>query len=305
MELQTPLENRLCNGCDEIVRHGFALSGQVEFFPHTLGTLKKIRKRGHCSFCRLVQWIIQQDPRYSMLDNPHTVLDCRAGKDILDDNCISLSAFSAIGKHTLGRIVKLRDTCKDCTNESSHSEVSASLIRRWLSTCQEQHGDICGSQVGEREREFGVGLILVDVQDQRLVTIEDTTWPRYVALSYVWGKVSMLQTTRANLESLKETGALSNLKFKHSIAQVIRDAMAFVMRIDEQYLWVDALCRCQPWSHYVKAVIDAGRHYPRRRTHKAFATRTDGPCLLACIVHDSCYIWTKCSFTITRSPTNV
>ena len=47
-----------------------------------------------------------------------------------------------------------------------------------------------------------------------------------IALSYVWGKVPMLQTTKANLAELQEDGALT--LFGDQIPRVVKEAMEVV-----------------------------------------------------------------------------
>ena len=66
---------------------------------------------------------------------------------------------------------------------------------------------------------------------------------RYLALSYVWGNVRLLRTLKSNLTQLQEDGALEN--FGDQIPNAIKDAMEVVRGLDEDYLWVDALCIVQ------------------------------------------------------------
>ncbi|KAH6699107.1 heterokaryon incompatibility protein-domain-containing protein, partial [Leptodontidium sp. MPI-SDFR-AT-0119] len=82
---------------------------------------------------------------------------------------------------------------------------------------------------------------LLDVVDERLVSA--TSEYSFLALSYVWGAVEMLQTRKANVSLLMEKGALS--MNKRRLPHVIRDAMHIVRALHQRYLWVDCLCIVQ------------------------------------------------------------
>ena len=64
---------------------------------------------------------------------------------------------------------------------------------------------------------------------------------RYLALSYVWGKMPFIQLTKSNAEMLKRKGSLKEQK----LPRTIEDAINLVSLLDERYLWVDALCIVQ------------------------------------------------------------
>jgi len=64
-----------------------------------------------------------------------------------------------------------------------------------------------------------------------------------MALSYVWGNSTTLQTKMVNFEALQQGHALSPAN--ESVARVIQDAMQLVKDIGERYLWADALCIVQ------------------------------------------------------------
>jgi hypothetical protein len=61
---------------------------------------------------------------------------------------------------------------------------------------------------------------------------------RYVALSYVWGRSTQLQLTKANCIQLSQGQGISGA----GLSATIEDTMTLVGRLGEQYLWVDALC---------------------------------------------------------------
>jgi hypothetical protein len=64
----------------------------------------------------------------------------------------------------------------------------------------------------------------------------------YVALSYVWGKLKVLQLLKNNIDKLSKDGSLTQ---ESGVAAVVIDAMEVTAAIGERYLWVDALCIVQ------------------------------------------------------------
>ena len=115
------------------------------------------------------------------------------------------------------------------------------LIRAWISRCQRQHS-VCK----ETLRRFiyrAQTTMMIDVRRMCLVNAE-TSWT-YAALSYVWGQVQSLQTTRANLETLMTPGALRRDDLWRQIPRVIQDCIHLVQSINTRYLWVDCLCILQ------------------------------------------------------------
>lgn len=69
------------------------------------------------------------------------------------------------------------------------SQLSTGLVRKWLWKCT--------STDGER-----------DVIQGRLV--QSQSQKRYLTLSYSWGNVQGLQTTRSNFQALQQPGAISS-----------------------------------------------------------------------------------------------
>ncbi|PSN62948.1 hypothetical protein BS50DRAFT_455258, partial [Corynespora cassiicola Philippines] len=65
----------------------------------------------------------------------------------------------------------------------------------------------------------------------------------YLALSYVWGSAKTIQTTKTNIGALEKQNSL--IMHAGSLPRTIRDAMTFVKRLGQRYLWVDSLCIVQ------------------------------------------------------------
>lgn len=64
----------------------------------------------------------------------------------------------------------------------------------------------------------------------------------YVALSYVWGSVKPLCTTKQNIKDFQVPGAL---KDRGEMPLTIQHAMDLATRLRERYFWVDTLCIIQ------------------------------------------------------------
>jgi hypothetical protein len=61
---------------------------------------------------------------------------------------------------------------------------------------------------------------------------------RYIALSYVWGNATQLQLSTGNIAQLSQDHRL----FGAGVSATIQDTIKLVERLDERYLWDDALC---------------------------------------------------------------
>jgi hypothetical protein len=106
-------------------------------------------------------------------------------------------------------------------------QVNIDLVKAWLGACENTH-EPCGSQdwhvyVGHMEGT----LRLIDVQDMCLV--DGPVSDRYVALSYVWGAVPTLKTSKAVVAALYAPGALWEVW--KDIPQTIRDGVDVVRKL--------------------------------------------------------------------------
>jgi hypothetical protein len=121
------------------------------------------------------------------------------------------------------------------------ARIDLEQIRQWRQICQTTHGDGCNNRHSELLVRHLDELTLIDVESLSLATLPSHT--PYVALSYVWGNVSMLKAFQSNLGDLKQPGALQ--RHAGSIPDTIRDAIHLVKSVGERYLWVDCLCIVQ------------------------------------------------------------
>jgi hypothetical protein len=124
------------------------------------------------------------------------------------------------------------------------SRLDTVLLRRLLGGCTDH--DLCRNRHLEK-RIFLPGFRLIDVYEARLVEITDPC--EYFALSYVWGgsQNTGLQTTKRNLDSLRQPSALSreNQNHEERLPLTISDAIDLCRNVGQRYLWVDCLCIVQ------------------------------------------------------------
>jgi Heterokaryon incompatibility protein (HET) len=112
------------------------------------------------------------------------------------------------------------------------------LFQRWMAICDRTHGERCHVSLKNGEV---AGLRFVDVEQKCIVEASEIGPAKYLALSYVWGKASMLRLTTANIRSLTCQGALDG----ENVPLTISDAMLLTKRLAKRYLWVDSLCILQ------------------------------------------------------------
>ncbi|KUJ06678.1 HET-domain-containing protein, partial [Mollisia scopiformis] len=95
-------------------------------------------------------------------------------------------------------------------------------------------------------------MLIIDLEDMCVKPAPGGC--RYVALSYVWGKITenWLALTRDNFVSMGRKNALIGASLPHTI----KDAMQLCLDLGEQYLWIDSLCILQDDPVSQKQQID-------------------------------------------------
>ena len=117
--------------------------------------------------------------------------------------------------------------------------IDMDVIQSWRSSCHASHGACCNERYSDQLSAYLTHLLLVDVETGALVSLPSTT--PFVALSYVWGKVTMSKTTKFNVEQLKQPGALFGGLSDFQLPETVRDAIHVVKRLGLRHLWVDCL----------------------------------------------------------------
>lgn len=141
-------------------------------------------------------------------------------------------------------------------------DIDLELVQSWLRDCSASHGSCCNDRYTEALSRHVSELLLVDVNRGCLVAMQSTT--TFVALSYVWGDVPIMKTTRNNIAFLKTPGILFQDAGKVTIPAIpatIRDAIHLVRCLGLRYLWVDCLCVIQDASsEAMNRVLQAMAH---------------------------------------------
>jgi hypothetical protein len=124
------------------------------------------------------------------------------------------------------------------------SRLDISMLRRLLDGCTDHL--LCRNRHIEK-RIFLPGFRLIDTYQARLVEITNPC--EYFALSYVWGSSQNtgLQTTKRNLDSLRQPSALERKSRNHKerLPLTISDTIDLCRNLGQRYLWVDRLCIVQ------------------------------------------------------------
>lgn len=125
-------------------------------------------------------------------------------------------------------------------------------IQQWLSQCEEDvdHDKCKHSKI--RWRSFpGVMFRLIDVSQRCIVEATDDC--SFIVLTYVWGGANQLKLTKDTMSLLMRKGGLEANWQK--LPTTIRDAIIVCEKLQERYLWIDALCIRQDSSRDMKLQI--------------------------------------------------
>lgn len=114
--------------------------------------------------------------------------------------------------------------------ETYTGSVNYELVKLWLEKCSEEHGAECQSlRMGPTSP---LDIYLIDVHEK--VFVPYSAGSRFIALSYVWG--------RGSTHGVGQITPAQGQTLPNSIPQTMVDAMTFVERIGQRYLWIDQLC---------------------------------------------------------------
>jgi hypothetical protein len=113
------------------------------------------------------------------------------------------------------------------------------LIQSWFHRCQQIHGRSC-----EESGNAATNLPwfrVIDVHTRNVIVAPANC--RYVALSYVWGRMKQFVARESDFKA-DEYGR-EYLPLPERLTRTISDAFFVVKSLGERYLWVDALCIMQ------------------------------------------------------------
>jgi hypothetical protein len=225
--------------------------------PIQLGAIQGILERVTCPLCRLVVSVLETEPRLKTKYPDWRNSECELKWSSV--NRIEYSVGDGIRRPSLGVLLpqipvrfhqEIEQISAPCEQEPlmgrlyDAEKVDPNCLKRWISCCQEWHGDSCQNPfvfVGQESVCHSSWFLVVDVNTQQLTSLPVDE--SYVALSYVWGDTNDCCTKRENLDELKRIGGLAQTF--PNLPNTIKDAMILVRDLGLRYLWVDYLCIVQ------------------------------------------------------------
>ena len=242
-ETRTEDLDQLCHICHQSkILEVDRLSEKIEY-----GTLAELRTRQKCPFCKLLCYLIHPNMEQdcAIIHVEHLKPSMMPSESFFRSNFII-----HVGRCFCGVIEELTGVDKAnlvIFNEPKYTPIDMDEVRGWI----DGRNDIEESrnEPGRDHKETNlwvdwlpslppIDITLIDVVEQKLVRASSST--RYLALSYVWGQVKMLECLISTRARLEQPGSLSMMRGE--IATTIQDAIDFTARLHERYLWVDSLC---------------------------------------------------------------
>ncbi|CAH0053705.1 unnamed protein product [Clonostachys solani] len=129
-------------------------------------------------------------------------------------------------------------------------QIDFSTLGRWMNICDGGHA-LCKSQYRAARVPR---LRLVDVNKMCIIDVSSRDhYPKFAALSYVWGTEPFLRLSRDNLKHLMTPGSLD----KTPPPLTIRDALQICNGLQIQFIWVDSLCIIQDDKSDMIEIVDS------------------------------------------------
>lgn len=121
--------------------------------------------------------------------------------------------------------------------------INIDLVKDWRSRCIAEHASRCDKPAFGVDAPFRPSW-LIDVVQGCIVPCENKD-PRFLALSYTWGKTKNFVTKKHNINYVRKAGSLLSGCIAANIPETIRNAIALTKALGETQLWVDSLCIVQ------------------------------------------------------------
>ncbi|XHG09763.1 hypothetical protein AWENTII_012804 [Aspergillus wentii] len=256
------LKNSLCETCNGLdpINTLAGISTWASGEGRVLGTKDQLKMK-KCPLCQLILTAIT--PMYLVYPNYQSQgsVTCKLNSNppyfsvrdsTIGSGMIQMKREDAIQARRNAGLGKTKSTQDEGIEDRmllrpvQRDQINSSLVRSWVDSCIRDHGYHCrpGRHNAPRD-DLEIKLFLIDVKEEGIVerVVTGKQEVEYIALSYVWGQVEVLQTVSSNLATLQRHGALDS--GNTSIPQVVIDSMALVEAIGTRYLWVDALCIIQ------------------------------------------------------------
>lgn len=242
---------------------------------YPLGTIEEIAARSNCQICSLITQGIARYSTTTPKDKPiYMRLDCVEKESSLSvfDNPrfldfskeVLFGSTSSPWKIQKQKTVALNIYPKTTPDNgdwvlarSMSSKIDINLLKLWISKCELERGLGLTHSVCQIAKPSGLILPtefkLVDVRLR--VIVDAPKNPRFMALSYVWGK-STDEVFRLSKKHAEEAPK-NIIELPSGLPQAIEDAIRLVRDLGERYLWIDALCIIQDDPDHLSRQINA------------------------------------------------
>jgi len=200
-----------------------------------LGTIRDIRNKIWCPFCRLVMSHISDEPTPIELHPDKEIKLLVAGR-IFEATC------SAHGSQILFVDSKEEEDREyNSVRIIKEREIDVALVKKWLAACQTHHPDcshIIPHSLSINRQARGFKIRALDLSHGCVVDLP--AHARYLTLSYVWGDVPSVRLTKRNFKRLATRDSLNSIRIH--LPRTIQNAIEFVSMLGERYIWIDTLC---------------------------------------------------------------
>lgn len=211
-----------------------------------LGLLQQLLMNKSCDFCRFIGNSIQSRTPEILIEDSTAWCSLRISTQQNNCSCWSQAVICVYGQ-LLRHEIELLPLSKPSegfvwsAREVNEKEIDIELIRNWITACQNLHETCERNPSWLEESGLTDAMCVIDVQANCLTQIKSSE--TFVALSYVWGQISIPQLTSHNRQILESPGGLKTIEDK--MPNTITDAIRLTRLLRERYLWIDSLCIIQ------------------------------------------------------------
>ncbi|KAL9619403.1 MAG: hypothetical protein Q9160_005998 [Pyrenula sp. 1 TL-2023] len=117
------------------------------------------------------------------------------------------------------------------------AEIRREVLLSWVVECEKEHLNCKKHIKASRELE-AASIRLIDVLDKKVVNTVSTC--RYIALSYVWGDMSLLPSNWREVALPEDPSGFPD--YLKQMPRTMQDAVDTVLLMGERYLWIDFIC---------------------------------------------------------------
>jgi hypothetical protein len=268
MSLETSSEVFLCDLCARTAKPIGGIRDELAALRHYTTTTNLINDRSQrCPVCRVLKCKlgdfegqvevervvkVRSELKSDESDeNTSLYLDISWNGQPLFDVCIVSRDQGVVPENFPQYGTFSENSSLESRNERDLRLLDYEFIKSWVRGCQKEHLN-CDSIIATRFSQE-LEIIVIDVFQQRLVKVKSSC--RYLALSYVRGGVTMLETKMDNLTELMAENSLTT--HRNHLSRTLLDAMELTRQVGENYLWCDVLSIVQDDERHKHSMLAA------------------------------------------------